>query len=132
MRTNHVFIAVISLTTIGIDPATAADAVAQTAAEIKAAVVGNTDCGVNATNVDTCIYFKPDGGLSAKSGIYASTGKYDIKKDGTLCLNWDNRYWKSNCTKRYEQASGEIDAIDNGGQVQFKVTQHLQGNPKHL
>lgn len=111
----------------------AAEGTAQTADEVKAALVGNTDCGANADGADTCIYFGTDGSLSGKSGTYTSKGTYEIKDDGAICLNWENRHcWKSNCTKRYPDASGGIEAKDSGGQVQFRVKQNLAGNAKNL
>ncbi len=77
-------------------------------------------------------YFGSDGSLSGRAGTYTSKGSYEIKDDGSICMNWENRYWKSYCTRRYPEPSGEVLAIDNGGQVQFRVKQNLPGNPEGL
>lgn len=110
----------------------AGDREPQSADAVRAALVGNTDCGRNADGLDTCIYFGTDGSMSGRAGTYTSKGRYEIKDDGSICMNWDNRQWKSYCTKRYPDTSGEILAIDNGGQVQFRVKENLAGNPKGL
>lgn len=110
----------------------AGDKEPQSADAVRAALVGNTDCGRNAEGLDTCIYFSTDGSISGRAGTYTSKGRYEIKDDGSICMNWENRHWKSYCTRRYPDASGEILAIDNGGQVQFRVKENLAGNPKGL
>ncbi|MCG3200345.1 MAG: hypothetical protein NFCOHLIN_00197 [Gammaproteobacteria bacterium] len=104
----------------------------QSADAVRAALVGNTDCGKNADGLDTCIYFGADGSMSGRAGAYTSKGRYEIKDDGSICMNWENRQWKSYCTRRYPDVSGEILAVDNGGQVQFRVKENLAGNPKGL
>lgn len=83
-----------SLITYG---AFAADAEPQSADAVKAAVVGNTDCGANAEGADTCIDFAPDGTMSGKSGVYTSKDKYEIKDDGSICA----------ARQRYGQRRGE-------------------------
>jgi hypothetical protein len=110
----------------------AGDKEPQSADAVRAALVGNTDCGKNAEGLYTCIYFGNDGSMSGRAGTYTSKGKYEIKDDGSICMNWENRHWKSYCTLRYPDSSGEILAIDNGGQIQFRVKQNLAGNPKGL
>ena len=46
---------------------------------------------------DLIMKFKENGKVYGQNGPWTSSGTYEIKEDGTLCVNWDNSQWKDFC-----------------------------------
>ena len=49
---------------------------------------------------DLSVTFKKNGKVSGRTGpqgSWMSNGKYNIQKDGTVCIDWDHPQWMDHC-----------------------------------
>jgi len=119
--------AAVCMLALGVSAVAAEEVKILSAAEIKAAFVGNT---MDHEKVN--VFWRADGTLTGKSKSSGSKdgGKYSISDDGTYCRAWNKwRGGAEQCGKVGKVGDMYARIVDGEVQSQFKI---LKGNPKDL
>ena len=101
-----------------------------TAADIKAAFVGNTQHGESINGV-FLIYMAPDGNVHGKFDLGQDRGKWRITDDGKLCSKWRGLFRSVESCRTVQKKGAVYLMIEPEGEVAATVTV-TPGNTYHL
>lgn len=103
-----------------------------TAAEVRAALLGNTGVGTTSRGDAYWVYRNPNGEQVLQTdGGFSDEGEWRITDDGELCSKWEKiRKGEELCLKFYRLGEDRYKYFKpNGDEAQFKV---IKGNPENL
>jgi hypothetical protein len=101
-----------------------------TAADIKAAFVGNTQHGQSINGVFV-IYMAPNGNVHGKFDLGQDHGKWRITDDGKLCTKWRGLFRSVESCRTVQKKGNVYVMIEPEGEVSATVTV-TPGNTDHL